>query len=173
MKPAPPEAAAGAGSGLVWLGAGRAQGRRDTRMKCLGKAATERSQHQHGAESAWEQQPGTGGHPGRMETPQHPERRQGGKRGDRCCSGARATHSSHRAKRTTCSRTARGGSAHHQNPQIKHQKRENLPMWSCSPPLHHPTIKPPPGSQCSPLRTRGPHSLPAAPPAPPPPRDTN
>lgn len=64
-------------------------------MKRLGKAATERSQHQHGAESAWEQQPGTGGGTrGRMETPQHPERRRGGKRGDRCCSGARAARSS-------------------------------------------------------------------------------
>lgn len=67
-------------------------------MKCLGKAATECSQHQHGAESAWEQQPGTGGHPGRMETPQHPERRRGGKRGDRCCSGARAARSSQQAQ---------------------------------------------------------------------------
>lgn len=67
-------------------------------MKCLGKAATECSQHQHGAESAWEQQPGTGGGTrGRMETPQHPERRRGGKRGDRCCSGARAARSSQQA----------------------------------------------------------------------------
>lgn len=159
--------------GRVWLGAGGAQGRRDTRKKCSGKAATERSQHQHGAESAWEQQPGTGGTRGVAPTggwrPHSTPRGDGEGRGGSGAAPEPKLHAAGRRQRTTslcCSgRTARGGSAHHQNPKIKHQKKGKPVHLE----LHHPTIKPPPSSRCSPLRTRGPHSLPAAPPALPPP----
>lgn len=50
-------------------------------MKCLGKAATECSQHQHGAESAWEQQPGTGGHQGEDGDPTAPREETGREEG--------------------------------------------------------------------------------------------